>query len=189
MALVFTTIAGCSSEPEPPPIYRLQGDVCEAVNAADFEALTRGIPKKTPSKLITGLDGGNCEMEFDGSGGYAKLATFIALHPSGEAAAKTMYDDFRKHDGERSGPGTDITVSDVEGLGTAAHLYRQHDDRKPWAVDTFWLYKYGVRHGSLVLTVSGSGFAEETEGWPAAEEDMKAKVRKSVEDTMRTLKG
>ncbi len=189
MALAVTAIAGCSSEPEPPPNYRLRGDACTAVNPAEFEALTRATPTKTPSKLVTGLDGGNCDMEFDGSGGYAKLTTFIAIHTSGEAAARAMYDDFRKNDGERSGPGTDLTVTDVEGLGTAAYLYRQHDDAKPWAVNELWLYKYLVRHGSLVLTVNGSGYAREAGGWPATEEDLKAKVRKVTEDTMKTLKG
>ncbi len=189
VALAVSTLAGCSSEPEPPPNYRLQGDACTAVNPADFEALTRGTATKTPSKLVTGLDGGNCEMEFDGSAGYAKLTTFIALHPSGEAAAKAMYDDFRKNDGERARPGTDLSVTDVEGLGSAAFVYRQHDDTKPWTAMELWLYKYDVRHGSLVLAVTGSGYAREADGWPTAEEDMKAKVRKSVEDTMKTLKG
>ncbi|MEV6913232.1 hypothetical protein [Amycolatopsis sp. NPDC051071] len=188
VALAISALAGCSAEPEPPPNYRLQGDACTAVNPAEFEALTRGTPTKTPSKLITGLDGGNCEMEFDGSGGYAKLTTFIAIHNTGEPGAKAMYDDFRANDGKRSGPGTDLTVVDVEGLGSAAYLYRQHDDTKPWTVKELWLYKYDVRHGSLVLTVTGSGYARETDGWPAAEEELKAKVRKSVDDTMKALK-
>ena len=142
---------------------------CPPTAAAEFEALTRAAPTKTPSELITGLDGGNCDMEFDGSGGYAKLTTFIAIHTSGEAAARAMYDDFRKNDGERSGPGTDLTVTDVQGLGTAAYLYRQH--------------------GSLVLTDNGRGYAREADGWPASEEDLKAKVRKITKDTMKTLKG
>ncbi|WP_410664097.1 hypothetical protein [Amycolatopsis sp. lyj-84] len=188
-ALAVTTVAGCSSEPEPPPTYRLNGDdACAAVNTADFEALTRGTPTKTPSKLTAGLGGGNCKMEFDGSGGYATLTTFIAIHPTGETAARAMYDDFRKSDGERATPGTDITVADVEGFGSAAYLYRQHDDKRPWAVDDFWLYKYDVQHGALVLTVIGSGYAKEADGWPATEDDMKAKVKKSAEDTMKTLK-
>ncbi|GAB3745661.1 hypothetical protein GCM10027598_82620 [Amycolatopsis oliviviridis] len=187
-ALAATLAAGCSTEPEPPPAYRLNGDACGAVNPADFEALTRSTPTKTPSKLVAGLNGGDCKMEFDGSGGYASLMTFIAIHPSGEPAAKAMYDDFRKNDGERSRPGTDITVSDVDGLGSAAYLYRQRDDKKPWAAGEFWLYKYNIRHGSLVLTVSGSGYARDAAAWPATEEDMKAKVRKSAEETMKTLK-
>ncbi|MFC3455305.1 hypothetical protein [Amycolatopsis speibonae] len=189
LALAAVLVAGCSAEPEPPPAYRLGGDdACGAVNPADFEALTHATASKTPSKLVAGLDGGNCKMEFDGSSGYATLTTFIAIHPSGEPAAKAMYDDFRKSDGERSGAGTDITVSDVEGLGTAAYLYRQHDDKKPWTADELWLYKFDIRHGSLVLTVSGSGYAREVAGWPTTEEDMKAKVRKSAEETLKALK-
>jgi len=188
VTLTAVLLAGCSAEPEPPPAYRLGGDACGAVNPADFEALTHATASKTPSELVPGLGGGSCKMEFDGSGGYATLSTFIAIHPSGEPAAKAMYDDFRKGDGERSGPGTDITLSDVEGLGSAAYLYRQHDDKKPWTVDELWLYKYNVRHGSLVLTVSGSGYAREAAGWPSTEEDMKARVRKSVDETMKALR-
>ncbi|MBB5857670.1 hypothetical protein ACFQ05_18865 [Amycolatopsis umgeniensis] len=188
-ALAVTTVAGCSSEPEPPPTYRLNGgDACAVVNTADFEALTKDSPSKTPSNLVSGLEGGNCAMEFEGSGGYVTLTTFIAIHPSGESAAKVMYDDFRKNDDKRSGPGTDLTVTDVEGLGTAAYLYRQHDDSKPWVSDDLWLYKYLVRHGSLVLTVTGTGISRDTAAWPTVEQEVRDKVKKSAEDTMKALK-
>ncbi|OKA05010.1 hypothetical protein [Amycolatopsis regifaucium] len=87
VVLAAVLVAGCSSEPEPPPTYRLTGDACGAVNPAEFAALTRAAPAKKPSKLVESLVGGNCAMEFDGAGGYVLLTTFIAIHPSGEAAA------------------------------------------------------------------------------------------------------
>ncbi|HET6286090.1 MAG TPA: hypothetical protein VFG15_04975 [Amycolatopsis sp.] len=188
IALTAFLVAGCSSEPEPPPAYRLSGDACGAVNPAEFEALTRATPAKKPSDLVEKLDGGNCALEFDGAGGYVLLTTFIAIHPSGEAAAKAMYDDFRQKDGERVTSGRDLKVIDVEGLGTAAYLYRQHDDSKPWTPGELWLYKYLVRHGSLFLTVTGTGNAREADGWPTVEQEMQDKVRKSAEETMKALK-
>jgi hypothetical protein len=191
-ALAVTGLAGCSSPeaaPEPPPKYALTGDACDAVAPAEFEPLTGTRPAKTPSTLKQGLEGGNCVMEFDGSGGYLKLTTFIAIHPSGEPAAKTMFDDFKKSDTGRSGPGTDITVSDISGLGSAAYLYRKYDDARAWKPDEVWLYKFGVHHGALVLTIIGTGYARESAGWPATEQDLQAKIRKTAEDTMKTLSG
>ncbi|KZB86118.1 hypothetical protein [Amycolatopsis regifaucium] len=99
-----------------------------------------------------------------------------------------MYDDFRQKDGERVTPGNDLKVVDVEGLGTAAYLYRQHDDSKPWTPGELWLYKYIVRHGPLLLTVNATGTARERGDWPTVEQEMRDKVKKNAEETMKALR-
>jgi hypothetical protein len=186
----FLAVAGCSSAPAAPPAYKLTGDACSAVPLDDYRVYTGSAPDKKPETLKPGLQGGNCTMDFDGDGGLLKLTTFIAIHPDGETPAKAMYDDFKKSDTDSAAtPTNDTTVSDLKDLGSAAYLSRQHDDKTPWKANDVWLYKFGVRHGSLVLTVTAAGYARTPQYWPATEQDLEGKFRATVEGIMKNLAG
>src|SRR6476660_2658067 len=81
---VVVLAAGCAGDK--PPAYRLSGDVCSVVPVDYFQSVTEATPTKTPSQLKDGMQGGDCKLDFDGSGGFLKLSVLIAIRCD-EAAA------------------------------------------------------------------------------------------------------
>ena len=184
MAALLTLAIGCSSGPRTPPNYALRGDACGAVPLDTFEHLSGGPPStRTPTDLVQGLDGGSCEMEFDGSAGYLQLVTFIAIHPTGADAARSMYEKFRTNDAAHVRDGA--VVSDVPDLGSAAYLERRQlsDGTAPDSS----LYKFGVQDGNLVLTLIFSGYGRPGSDWPTSEQALQDELRSAVQQILATL--
>jgi hypothetical protein len=182
-------LAGCSGDK--PPAYRLNGDACLVVPADYFQSVTGATPTKTPSQLKDGMQGGACELDFDGSGGFLKQSVFIAIR-SDEAAAKSMFDQFKtsdQEDAQTPAIGDKATVTDVKDLGDAAYVEYQHDNTAPWSPDQSFLYKLGVRHGTLVLTIVASGAAPTGQpgSWPTTEDALRGKVQDVVRGVMKNL--
>ncbi|MEU4495617.1 hypothetical protein OG729_38290 [Streptomyces sp. NBC_00210] len=187
-AVLLSLAAGCSSNaPEAPPPYKLDGDACGVVPTDTPAAFTASSPVKRSSDLTQGLQGGNCEMDFDGTGGSLKLATFIAIHPTGEAAAKEMFDKFKTSD--TAAVDSDTTVSDLKDLGSVAYVRRQYYGSQPWKPTDVSLYKIVVQHGSLVLSCTSSGFAKTPASWPATDQELQAKLKENAKQIMTKLAG
>lgn len=190
LVAVLALAAGCSGDK--PPAYRLKGDACSAVPVDYFQSVTGAAPTTTPNELKDGMLGGNCELDFDGLGGSLKQAVFIAIR-SDEATAKSMFDDFKagdQKDAQNPAIGDKATVTDVKDLGDAAYVEYQHDDtQQPWSPDQLTLYKFGVRHGALVLTVifSGSALTGQPGSWPTTEEALRGKDEEVVRGVMKNL--
>ena len=188
---VVALTAGCSGSAGKPPAYRLNGDACSVVPVDYFQSLTGAAPTKTPSQLRDGMQGGECALDFEGSGGFLKQDVFIAIRDD-ESAAKSMFDDFKSSDqksAQTASIGDKGTVTDVKNLGDAAYVDYQYDDSRPWSPDQAFLYKYGVRHGTLVLTVTASGAAPSGNpgSWPATEAALRGKVQDVVRTVMKNL--
>lgn len=186
-AVVFA--AGCSGDK--PPAYRLNGDACSAAPVDYFQSVTGAAPTKTPSQLKDGMRGGDCELDFDGSGGFLKQSVFIAIR-SDEATAKSMFDQFKagdQKDSQTPSIGDKATVTDVKDLGDAAYVEYQHDSTTSWSPDQNFLYKFGVRHGTLVLVVVASGAARSGQpgSWPTTEDGLRGKVQDVVRGVMKNL--
>lgn len=186
---VVALAAGCSGDK--PPAYRLNGDACSAVPVDYFQSMTGATPTKTPSELKDGLKGGDCDLTFDGDGGFLKESVFIAIR-SDDATAKSMFDQFKtgdQKDAQAPTIGDKATLTDVKDLGDAAYVEYQYDDTKPWSADQSTLYKYGVRHGTLVLTLVASGAAPTGQpgSWPTTENAMRGKVQDVVRGVMKSL--
>ncbi|WP_370947175.1 hypothetical protein AB5J62_06365 [Amycolatopsis sp. cg5] len=189
LAMTLAALTACGTEDTPPPAYKLTGDACSATDTTLYTTLTGDTSAKGEAeKLVPGLQGGACKWTFDGAHGYLLVNTFIAIHPSAEAAKK-MYDDFRVTDAKADAASEEKTVIDVKGLGTTAHLYREHDDKAPWKPADQWLYKYVVHHGTLVLTVNAGGFGREATGWPSNEQELQDKAKSTTEAIMKKLAG
>ncbi|SDY97689.1 hypothetical protein SAMN05421504_10887 [Amycolatopsis xylanica] len=188
--LTLTALTACGpGTPPPPPAYKLTGDACSATDTAELAALTGDTSAKGEAeKLKPGYTGGACKWTFDGGKGYVMLNTFIAIHPTDEASKK-MHDDFRVSDAKADASSDDKTVTDVKDLGTTAYLYREHDDKTPWKPADQWLYKFGVQHGTLTLTVLANGYAREADGWPSKEQDLQDKVKAIASGIMKKLAG
>lgn len=189
---VVALVAGCSGDHEAkPPAYRLNGDACSAVPVDYFQSVTGATPTKTPSPLKDGIQGGDCELDFDGTGGYLKQSVFIAIR-SDAATATSMFDQFKTGDqqgAQTPSIGDKATVTDVKDLGDAAYVEYQHDNTAPWSPDQVFLYKFGVRHGTLVLTVTASGAALSGQpgSWPTTEDALRGKVQDVVRGVMKNL--
>lgn len=186
---VVALAAGCSGDK--PPAYRLNGDACSVVPVDYFQSVTEATPTRTPSPLKDGMQGGDCELDFDGSGGFLKESVFIAIR-SDDAAAKSMFDQFKtgdQKDAQTPAIGDKATVTDVKDLGDAAYVEYQHDNTAPWSPDQNFLYKFGVRHGALVLTVVASGVAPTGQpgSWPTTEDALRGKVQDVVRGVMKNL--
>ena len=103
-------------------------------------------------------------------------------------AAKAMYQEFRTHDGAHVSDGA--VVSDVPDLGSAAYLEHQRlSGDGPWQPTDNSLYRYGVRDGDLVLTLTFSGYARPGADWPGSEQALQDDVRSAVDKTLSTLAG
>jgi hypothetical protein len=185
LAALLVVAAGCSSSPSAPPTYKLDGDACGAVPLDIIQPLAGVDPTKTPSDLTEGLQGGNCEMEFDGTAGYLKLVTFIAIQPNSTAGATSMYTKFKTDDS--AGLDKYTTVADLKKLGTAAYVQRQHEYDGPWKPADSTLYKIVVEDGTLVLSVIFSGFARTPAAWPSTEQALQDKVEDAVKKIMAKL--
>src|ERR1700712_1324623 len=136
--------AGCPGDKA--PAYRLSGDACSAVPIDYFQSVTGATPTKTPSQLKDGLQGGDCDLDFNGDGGFLKESVFIAIR-SDDAAAKSMFDQFKaddQKDAQAPTIGDKGTLTDVKDLGDAAYVEYQHDSTAAWSPDQSSLYKYGV---------------------------------------------
>lgn len=189
---VATLVAGCSGgSGTKPPAYRLNGDVCSVVPVDYFQSVTGATPTKTPGQLKDGTQGGDCDLDFDGSSGFLKQSVFIAIR-SDDAAAKSMFDQFKtgdQKDAQTPTIGDKATVTDVTDLGDAAYVEYQHDNTTPWSPDQNFLYKFGVRHGTLVLTVLATGAAPSGQpgSWPTTEDALRGKVEDIVRGVMKNL--
>lgn len=187
---VVALAAGCSGDK--PPAYRLNGDACSAVPVDYFQSVTGATPTKTPSDLKDGMRGGNCDLTFDGTDGYLKQSVFIAIRTD-EATAKSMYDQFKAGDQQEAQKpeiGDKATITDLKDLGDAAYVEYQHDNSAAaWSPDQNFLYKFNVRHGTLVLTVTASGVAPTGKpgSWPTSEAELRGKVQDVVRGVMKNL--
>lgn len=182
--------AGCSGDK--PPAYRLSGDACSVVPVDYFQSVTGAAPTKTPSDLKDGMQGGDCELSFDGSDGFLKQSVFIAIRAD-DATAKSMYDQFKAGDQQEAQKpeiGDKATITDVKDLGDAAYVEYQYDNgAAAWSPDRNFLYKFNVRHGTLVLTVTASGVAPtgRVGSWPTSEAELRGKVQDVVRGVMKNL--
>ena len=186
---VVALAAGCAGDK--PPAYRLNGDACSVVPVDYFASVTGATPTKTPSQLKDGMQGGACELDLDGSGGFLKQSVFIAIRDD-EATAKSMFDQFKtgdQKDAQTPAIGDQATVTDVTDLGDAAYVEYQHDNTAPWSPDQSFLYKFGVRHGTLVLTIVASGAAPTGQpgSWPTTEDALRGKVQDEIRGVLKNL--